>query len=145
MNIKLLKWNELTALSLDTDKSVALLSTGSVVAQDRLDFIDALALTVDAISIRVETVTTTTYTAEPTDTYIVANDTTAGGIVTITLPPAATAGEGCQIYIKKIGNTANVVIDGNAAETIDGAATATLTTQYESIDLVCDGTGWYIF
>jgi hypothetical protein len=62
--------------------------------------------------------------------------------ITINLP-AASAGQ--QFVIKKIDASANAVtIDGNASETIDGALTATLTTQYESITLVSDGSNWFI-
>lgn len=49
---------------------------------------------------------------------------------------------GKQITIKKVDNGAgNVIIDGNGA-LIDGAATITLTTQYESVTLQWDGTNW---
>jgi hypothetical protein len=145
MNIKLLKWNELTALSLSSDKSVALLTTGTVVEQDRLDFITALALTPTDITATVQTVGATSYTDLATDSFLLVDDDSAGAAVTITLPAVASVGSGHTVGIKKIGNTANVIIDGNASETIDGGLTATLTTQYESVTLVCDGTGWYIF
>lgn len=49
---------------------------------------------------------------------------------------------GKQITIKKVDSGAgNVIIDGNGA-LIDGAATITLTTQYESVTLQWDGTNW---
>jgi hypothetical protein len=49
---------------------------------------------------------------------------------------------GKQITIKKVDSGAgNVLIDGNGA-LIDGAATITLTTQYESVTLQWDGTNW---
>jgi len=51
---------------------------------------------------------------------------------------------GQQYVIKKIDSTSNAVtIDPNGSETIDGGLTATLTTQYESITLVSDGTNWF--
>ena len=47
--------------------------------------------------------------------------------------------------IKKIDASGNAVtIDGNGAETIDGAATQTLGAQYDSMTVFCDGTGWHI-
>lgn len=68
-----------------------------------------------------------------------------GGTVTISLLAAATAGNGFQIAIKKIDNSANtVIIDGNSAETIDGNPTLTLSTQYNVAVLISDGTGWNI-
>ena len=49
---------------------------------------------------------------------------------------------GKQITIKKVDSgIGNVIIDGNGA-LIDGAATITLTTQYESVTLQWDGTNW---
>lgn len=70
----------------------------------------------------------------------------SGGAVTITLLAAATAGDGFRVAIKKIDNSANAVtVDGNASETIDGAATATISTQYDSENLVSNGTNWYAF
>jgi hypothetical protein len=49
---------------------------------------------------------------------------------------------GKQITIKKVDSGAgNVIVDGNGA-LIDGAATITLTTQYESVTLQWDGTNW---
>ncbi len=68
----------------------------------------------------------------------------SGGAITRTLPAAASyAGE--ILAFKKIDSSLNVVtIDGNASETIDGATTATLKTQYESIIIQSDGTEWWI-
>jgi len=144
MNIKLLKWDELTALSLSSDKSVALLSEGTPVAQDRLDFLTALDLDVTNIPINVVTADAVTYTAAVTDTFILADDDTAEDVVAITLPAAATAGSGCRISVKKIGDTANVTVAGAGDETIDGGS-VTLTTQYDAVRLVCNGSAWFKF
>jgi len=87
------------------------------------------------------TVTTTTHTAAD-EHVILVDDDTAAAAVTVTLPLAATAN---TIYhVKKLGTTANVIIDGNGSETIDGALTAVLTTQYESIMLISDGSAWHV-
>lgn len=68
----------------------------------------------------------------------------SGAARTITLPAAS----GCtrRIYtIKKTDNSANVVtIDGNASETIDGATTQPLNTQWEYLKIQCNGTAWFI-
>ena len=37
-----------------------------------------------------------------------------------------------------------ITLDGNSSETIDGAATFVLSTQYESVTIISNGTGWYI-
>ena len=84
----------------------------------------------------------TPYDADINDALLV-DDDAVGGVVTIDLPSAA-ASRGKKYYIKKIGSTANVIIDASALETIDGGLTATLTTQYESITIFCDGTTWWI-
>ena len=87
------------------------------------------------------TVTTTSHTAGDANIILV-DDDTAGSAVTVTLLAAAS---GNQIYqIKKLGTTASVTVDGNGAETIDGAANAVISTQYESITVVSDGTQWWI-
>lgn len=80
-------------------------------------------------------------TATNADTLILA-DATAGA-VTITLPAAASSA-GHRLIIKKTDASANAVtVDGSGAETIDGAATASLTAQYQSIEIVCDGSTWW--
>lgn len=95
-----------------------------------------------SISKKLVTEITTTRTAGNEYT-ILCDDDTAGGVITVTLPAAS--GKSGRIYvIKKIGSTANIVIDGNASETIDGALTATLTTQWESITIQTNGSNWFI-
>jgi hypothetical protein len=70
-------------------------------------------------------------------------DATAANI-TINLPTAV--GNTAKLRIKKIDSSAHTVtIDGNAAETIDGGATAVLTRQYESIDLRSNNANWGIY
>jgi hypothetical protein len=87
------------------------------------------------------TVTTTPYTVLSTDHTLIVDD--AIGIMTIDLLAAASE-SGQRLQIKKIGNTANVIIDANGSETIDRGLTATLTTQYENLTIVSDGTEWWI-
>lgn len=68
----------------------------------------------------------------------------SGANRTITLPAAASHTK--RIYhIKKIDSSANTVtIDGNAAETIDGAATLVLTTQWQAASIQSNGTAWFV-
>ncbi len=64
--------------------------------------------------------------------------------VTVTLPAAAKS-LNRTLHIKKTDSSANAVtIDGNASETIDGALTASLTTQWQSRTLQCDGAAWFL-
>lgn len=73
---------------------------------------------------------------------ILANATSAG--FTITLLPAATAGSGFVQTFKKTDATNNtVIIDGNGSETIDGTLTLTLSAQYDTVTLICDGSNWH--
>lgn len=67
-----------------------------------------------------------------------------GGAFTVNLPSAGRY-EGIQFIIKKIDASANAVtIDGAGAETIDGALTVSLTTQWESRTVISDGSNWLI-
>ena len=59
---------------------------------------------------------------------------------TITLPAAVTG----RTYTIKSTVAGNVVVDTADAGTIDGDADVTMTVQYDSITVVCDGTNWSI-
>lgn len=68
-----------------------------------------------------------------------------GGVVDVSLPTAV--GNTATFRFKKIDASANVVnINGfGGVETLDGAITATLLSQYESFDLISNGTNWDIY
>lgn len=78
------------------------------------------------------------------DSYFTVLVNAVGGARTITLPAAALHTH--RIYnIKKIDASGNAVtIDGNAAETIDGAATLVIAAQWDSYTIHSNGTGWFI-
>jgi hypothetical protein len=85
---------------------------------------------------------TANYSAIPQD--FVSADTSAGGF-TVTLPPA-NQNINRVIGVKKISSDANAVtISPTGADTIDGAASQSITIQWNSISLLSNGTGWYIF
>ena len=64
---------------------------------------------------------------------------------TVNLPAASGWGD-AEIKIVKIDSSVNTVtIDGNGAETIIGATTQVLNSQYESVILHTDGTEWFIW
>lgn len=88
---------------------------------------------------------TSAYTVTIGDaTKTIAVDATSGAI-TITLPPAATAGDGFEITIKKTDSSANAVtVDADGSELIDGAATYVLSLQYQSAIFRSDATGWHV-
>ena len=88
-------------------------------------------------------VITTPVTLTDSDHVVLVDDDTVGSAVTVNLP--AVADSQANIYhIKKLGSTANVIIDASGSETIDGSLTATITVQYESLKIYCDGSAWYI-
>ncbi len=95
-----------------------------------------------------ETITTAgsdPYTVVSTD-YIIHSTKSASGTQTINLPAAAT-NSGRILVIKDAGggaSTYNITIDGNAAETIDGATTFVMTGNYQSVTLYCNGSAWFV-
>lgn len=84
---------------------------------------------------------TATYTAA--DETVILCDATAASF-TINLAAASTMTD--RIYhIKKTDSSANTItVDPNGTETIDGSSTKILTTQYDCITIVCDGSNWFI-
>lgn len=71
---------------------------------------------------------------------IVLADLAAG--FTITLRTAV--GNTAKLTFKKMQSAGSIIIDGAATETIDGGLTATLSSQYEAITIVSNGTNWII-
>ena len=67
----------------------------------------------------------------------------------VTLPTAASAGSGFTLIIKDESGSASVAntitIDGNGAETIDGAPSTVLDAAYESVRLYNNGSQWFTF
>lgn len=84
---------------------------------------------------------TATASASTSDFTILCNATS--GAITVNLP-AASGMAGRILAVKKIDVSANTVtIDGNASETIDGATTKVISTQWASFMIQCDGTAWF--
>jgi len=86
---------------------------------------------------------------EPTANYtmvdedaLIAADATAGN-VTVTLLSAA-GREGRLVEVKKTDASANlVIVDPAGSETIDGAATVSLSAQYSLCGLRSNGVNWH--
>ena len=67
-----------------------------------------------------------------------------GSLVTITAS-STTLGNGFFFYVKNSGVTGTVTIVPSGAETIDGAASYSITSQYKIVGLVSRGAaGWYL-
>ncbi len=82
------------------------------------------------------------YTASYSDSYIECDATSAAFTVTL---PAAGGHDGHTFDIKKVDSTANAVtIDGNGSETIDGATTQALSSQWDSFTVLAVAGDWKI-
>jgi len=66
----------------------------------------------------------------------------SGGASTVNLPAGAA---GLVVEVKKQADSNTVTVDGNAAETIDGALTYVLNSPYESIKFAWNGSEWSAF
>ena len=72
--------------------------------------------------------------------YLVA---TSGGDVTITLPAAATC-TNMVLGFKKLQAANNMILDPDGSETIDGAATKSFSDQWTFVNIISNGTNWFI-
>lgn len=85
------------------------------------------------------------YTLTTSDYYIGVTSTAATR--TMTLPSAASCGSGFTFIIKDESGACsinNIIIDGNASETIDGSTTYKLSVNYEAVEIICDGSNWFV-
>lgn len=88
---------------------------------------------------------TTTYTVGVVDHGKTIKADATGGAFTITLPAATDAGDGFEITVVKTDSSANAVtIDGDSAETVNGAANFAIGYQYKSATFRCDGSNWQV-
>lgn len=72
--------------------------------------------------------------------------TTTGSNVGLTLPSAVTKGAGAQLIIKDEGGGAsanNITLTPSGGQTVDGAATYVLSTNYGSVTLESNGANWF--
>lgn len=85
---------------------------------------------------------TANYTALQSDDVILGDATS--GAITITLPTAV-GNTGEVFHIKKIDSSVNAVaIATTSSQTIDGALTQPILTQYQNITVVSNGVGWSV-
>ena len=87
-------------------------------------------------------VTTTSTNLNLWDAHYVVLVNASGASRTMNLPATATSGR--MFVIKKIDASANAVVISGNGNNVDGAASASLTAQYESIQVVGDGSDWWI-
>jgi hypothetical protein len=96
----------------------------------------------DPLSFAITTVTSSSYDAGTESETVILADASSNPI-TVNLPPALDNLERV-FYVKKIDNVNNVTIDGDGSETIDGQPTAILSTQYQCLTLISNGSQWFI-
>lgn len=86
---------------------------------------------------------TTTYTITSSDGLVTGDATSAAFTMTL---PAASSNSGKVFRLKKIDSSVNAVTIARAgSDTIDGATSFLLSTQWEEVELVSDGTSvWLI-
>ena len=65
------------------------------------------------------------------------------GVTTATLPSLASVSDGFRVTFNRVG-AGNVVIDGSGSQTINGATTRTLASNYSTVSLVKTSTEWVI-
>lgn len=81
---------------------------------------------------------TATYTIDNEDCVV----NCTSGTFTVTLPTAV--GLTGQYFVVKNSGTGVITIDGDGAETIDGAANKILAVQYESMTVASNGANWIV-
>ncbi len=85
---------------------------------------------------------TTAYTVTTLDGVVVGDATSAAFTFTLY---TAVGNSGRVVHIKRINAGANAItIDGSGSETIDGAATYVLGSQWEAVTLVSNNVGWLV-
>jgi hypothetical protein len=94
----------------------------------------------DALNLEILSTAAATLTLDATHFTVVG---TLAGAQTFTLPDA-TAVAGRVYNIKKTGASGTLTVDTTSAQTIDGALTALLATQYDNITVQSDGANWLI-
>lgn len=100
-----------------------------------------------SITVNTTTLNSATYDLVSTDYILHVTYTTTGAVTSLTLPSAQTV-NGRTIIIKDAGGNAatnNITVDTEGAETIDGAATAVINGNYDSISIYSDGSNWFIY
>ena len=124
--------------SLSGFSSVSLASEGLTV--------DGTLTIQDGQIVKITTINAATYDLLTTDYILNVTYTTTGSVTSLTLPTAQVEA-GRIVYIKDAGGnsaTYPIIVDTQGAETIDGAATITINSNYGGVGIYCDGTNWFI-
>lgn len=85
------------------------------------------------------TAVTTTYTVLATDGVVELGNTTS---YTVTLPARSAVPKGWSVIFKQTGASGLKTIARAGSDTIDGATSVTLSKQYETVQIMNDGSNW---
>ena len=80
------------------------------------------------------------------NTYDVVGISTSGSVVTASLPGASSLSSGQRLVFKDVGGSGSIndlVIEASGSETIDGASTLKISTDWGATTIVSDGVGQY--
>jgi len=98
-----------------------------------------------ALSITTPDLTGNTYTIAAGQYTVLLDDDDAQVTDTLVVTlPAAASNSGRILNLIKVGSSETVQLDGNSAETLNGALTKDLTVQYDRVQIQCDGSNWFI-
>ena len=139
--------NNMFLQSGSTDLAIGTFLSNAIhlIANGNVSITDAITVTSNnRISQQLEIATkNAAYTITTSDLTILAN--AAPAPFTVTLPSASTSGSGRHYVVKKIDATANTVtISTTSSQTIDGASTYAISTQYSGVQVQSDGSNWWI-
>lgn len=96
----------------------------------------------NAVLYETPTTVSTNYTVLSTDRAVLVNGSST---VTISLPGTHVAGQKVNVKdIAGIAGTSNITIQSADSDLIDGAASATINTNYQSLSFLSNGTNWFI-
>ena len=123
----------------DTQRSIVIGEGVTNVASDQV-WLQGHLITQNNFSTNRIVYPTDNYTAGLYDDILICNQTTNA---TISLPAAAMAANKAY-YIYKNTGAHQLDIDPFEGQLIDGNTTYRLTAHYECIQIVCDGTQWYV-
>lgn len=135
----------------DSSKNITILGDGNYVASnlenvtiinsDNQEVYESNTTIIDGKLTWKHVETDVDYTAKDRE-FVLADSSKAAPPITITLPTLA---EDLWVCVKKTDSSvSNVDITPGVSGTIDGVGTYSLTTQYESVELFCDGSNWHI-
>ncbi len=106
------------------------------------DYLRAFATSINQAAdgrLWLSTSVSTTYSSGENDHVILVVPT---GIFTVTLPTAQTM-KNKRVVVKRANNTTHIITIATSAGNIDGAASVTLTTAYQSREFFSDGSNFW--